>query len=59
VERVFEPFFQGGSSLNRPVEGLGLGLTIARNLARGMEGDLLVESVVGVGTTFLLKLQRR
>ena len=57
VQRVFEPVFQAGSSLNRPVEGLGLGLTIARELARGMGGDLVVESVIGEGTTFFLKLR--
>ena len=58
LQRVFEPFFQAGSTLNRPVDGLGLGLTIARELARGMGGELLVESEVGVGTTFFLRLQR-
>ena len=58
LERVFEPFFQAGGALNRPVEGLGLGLTIARELARGMGADLTVTSRVGVGTTFTLSLRR-
>jgi signal transduction histidine kinase len=55
---VFEPFYQAGNSLNRPVEGLGLGLTIARELARGMGGELSVTSTVGKGTTFTLSLRR-
>jgi signal transduction histidine kinase len=58
LERVFEPFFQAGGALNRPVEGLGLGLTIARELARGMGADITVTSRVGKGTTFTLALRR-
>ena len=58
LQRVFEPFFQAGSTLSRPVDGLGLGLTIARELARGMSGELLVESEMGVGTTFFLRLKK-
>lgn len=55
---IFEPFVQIGRALNHPVEGLGLGLAIARDLARGMGGDVSVESVVGEGTTFALLLPR-
>ncbi len=58
LERVFEPFVQAGGALNRPVDGLGLGLTIARELARGMGADLTVASRVGKGTTFRLSLRR-
>ena len=58
LERVFEPFVQAGGALNRPVDGLGLGLTIARELARGMGGDLTVASKTGKGTTFTLSLRR-
>ena len=57
LTRVFEPFYQG-ASLNRPVDGLGLGLSIARELARGMGGELSVTSTVGKGTTFTLSLRR-
>lgn len=55
---IFEPFVQIGRSLNHPVEGLGLGLAIARDLARGMGGDLTVSSQEGSGTTFTLSLPR-
>jgi signal transduction histidine kinase len=58
IETVFEPFYQVGRSLNRPVEGLGLGLTIARELARGMGGDLSLSSEPGRGATFTLSLRR-
>lgn len=57
LSSVFEPFFQSGNSLNRPAGGFGLGLGIARALARGMGGDLTVASTAS-GSTFTLTLPR-
>jgi signal transduction histidine kinase len=57
VDRIFEPFVQisGGS---RQREGVGLGLAISRDLARGMAGDLTAKSTLGSGSTFTLTLPR-
>lgn len=53
---VFEPFIQVDGSHSRIGQGVGLGLAISRDLARGMDGDLTVESKLGVGSTFTLTL---
>src|SRR5262249_28660528 len=53
---IFDPFVQVHRNLTRNVEGTGLGLAISRDLARGMEGDLVVRSTEGKGSTFTLTL---
>ena len=55
---IFEAFVQGHRALNRPNEGVGLGLAISRDLARGMGGDVTVETELGAGSTFTLELPR-
>ncbi len=55
-QEIFEPFVQGARDLDNPVEGVGLGLTISRNLARAMGGDLYAESESEEGSTFSLRL---
>jgi signal transduction histidine kinase len=58
LERIFEPFVQVDARLTRTQEGVGLGLAISRDLARGMGGELTVESTPGAGSTFMLLLPR-
>jgi signal transduction histidine kinase len=55
---IFDPFVQINTRLTRTEEGIGLGLAISRDLARGMGGELTVESREGVGSTFTLTLPR-
>ncbi|HEU5175266.1 MAG TPA: ATP-binding protein [Gemmatimonadaceae bacterium] len=55
-DRIFEPFVQVARSLNKPEDGIGLGLSISRNLARAMGGDLTVESALGQGSVFTVRL---
>lgn len=57
LARIFEPFVQ----LDRTAtgvrdQGVGLGLAICRELARGMQGELEIESELGVGSTFSVVL---
>jgi signal transduction histidine kinase len=55
---IFDPFVQVDARLTRTHEGVGLGLAISRDLARGMRGDLTVKSTPGRGSTFTLRLPR-
>jgi signal transduction histidine kinase len=55
---VFEPFVQVDQRLTRANEGVGLGLAISRDLARGMGGDLTATSTPGTGSSFTLVLPR-
>ena len=55
---IFDPFVQVDSRLTRTHEGVGLGLAISRDLARGMGGDLTVKSTLDEGSTFTLRLPR-
>jgi PAS domain S-box-containing protein len=57
LERIFEPFVQvDRHRTHESQQGVGLGLAISRELARGMDGELTAESVVGEGSTFTLTL---
>jgi signal transduction histidine kinase len=54
--RIFEPMTQADGSITRAHEGLGLGLTLARALAKLLGGTLSMESTVGEGTRVALRL---
>ncbi|GAC1654298.1 MAG: hypothetical protein NVS4B3_18140 [Gemmatimonadaceae bacterium] len=57
IERVFEPFVQIDRHLtSEPQQGVGLGLSISRQLARAMQGELTIESSSASGTIFTLEL---
>lgn len=58
-DRIFESFHQAGAGLmSSPRDGTGLGLTISRQLARMMGGDVTVESKPGQGSRFTLRLMK-
>ncbi len=57
LERLFLPFTQGDASITRKFGGTGLGLTISRQLARLLNGDLTAISQSGIGSKFTLKIE--
>jgi signal transduction histidine kinase/CheY-like chemotaxis protein len=56
LEHIFGEFAQAEEQTNRRFEGTGLGLAITRQLARLMGGDITVDSRLGAGATFTLRL---
>lgn len=58
AESVFERLYTMEDSRNRKIQGNGLGLTIAKNLAKQMGGDILLESEPNVTTVFTVRLKK-
>ncbi len=55
-EHIFNEFYQIDSSLQKEVKGTGLGLALSKKLALALNGDLLLESELGVGSTFTVMI---
>lgn len=56
VSNIFKPFWQSADVYTRDHAGLGIGLAVTQKLVQAMGGQVLVESVVGQGSTFTVLL---
>lgn len=56
LPRIFDRFYSGQTGRGRATTGIGLGLTVAKNIIELHDGTIKVESVPGDGTTFTLSL---
>ncbi|WP_240629912.1 two-component system sensor histidine kinase RcsC [Brenneria alni] len=54
--KLFDPFFQAGSGVQRHFQGTGLGLAICEKLVNLMDGDITIESDPGLGSLFGIRL---
>ncbi len=59
LERIFERFYRVDPGRGRSTGGTGLGLAIVRHVANNHQGEVLVESHEGQGSTFTLRLPRQ
>jgi len=59
LDRIFDPFWQAEQTPTRRFGGTGIGLGVARHLARLLGGDISVTSDPGKGSTFMLRLPLR
>lgn len=58
ASNVFDRLYTMEDSRNREIQGNGLGLTIAKNLAVQLDGDIFLDSIPNIKTTFTVKLKK-
>ncbi|KMV33058.1 two-component system sensor histidine kinase RcsC [Franconibacter pulveris 1160] len=56
VVRLFDPFFQVGTGVQRNFQGTGLGLAICEKLISMMDGDISVDTEPGMGSQFTVRI---
>jgi PAS domain S-box-containing protein len=56
TEKIFDEYLRFNLEVNRTIQGTGLGMSIVKHLVQMMKGEIFVESKIGEGTTFKMKI---
>jgi len=56
LDSIFDPFVQADTTVTRRFGGTGLGLSISKKFAEALDGDITVDSELGKGSTFSIKI---
>lgn len=56
LERIFDPYYQASHTETLKIRGTGIGLSLVKQLVEAHKGSIEVESAIGKGTVFILKL---
>jgi CheY-like chemotaxis protein/HPt (histidine-containing phosphotransfer) domain-containing protein len=59
IDKLFIEYVRVDTDAGKTIDGVGLGLTISNNLIRVMDGSIEVESELGTGSTFTVKLPQK
>lgn len=59
IPKLFDPFYRSDINKNRSLDGTGLGLSIAKDFVDKMGGEILVESIYGRGSTFVVRIPQK
>jgi signal transduction histidine kinase len=59
IDKIFKPYVQVNNNITIEQQGTGLGLSISQQLARLLNGDIIVESKLGKGSTFTLNIETK
>jgi signal transduction histidine kinase len=55
-QAIFQKFVRGNAAKKAGIKGTGIGLAMVQQIAQAMDGEIRLESEVGVGSTFILEL---
>ena len=58
LDKIFEPFYRVDKSRSREMGGSGLGLSIVKKIIEKLNGELMVNSIPNIGTSFILKFNK-